>query len=187
MCGNALFEKLQKLKEDHVRQGQYFFEYLKFSCTPTCDVPIQRSPVPTLDATLPGKYLPFTTATFTGDQINKFLPSVQIKRLFNEGKLPFTEERSLQEVCSQYSVNETACKRYVQHLEFPDTKAKKRVRERNTLPLISWTIEKDVKVPTNKQLKMYLKQKGLKISGSKAELIDRVSPTHAGTLVPEML
>jgi len=98
--------------------------------------------------------------------------------LFNEGKLPFTEERSLQEVCSQYSVNETACKRYVQHLEFPDTKAKKRVRERNTLPLISWTIEKDVKVPTNKQLKMYLKQKGLKISGSAFELIDRVL-THA--------
>ena len=31
---------------------------------------------------------------------------------------------------------------------------------------------------TNKLLKMYLKQKGLKISGSKAELIDRVL-THA--------
>ena len=56
-------------------------------------------------------------------------------------------------------------------------KPKKRVRERNTLPLISWTIEKDVKALTNKLLKMYLKQKGLKIS-SKAELIDRVL-THA--------
>ena len=33
---------------------------------------------------------------------------------------------------------------------------------------------KDVKALTNKLLKMYLKQKGLKISGSKAELIDRV-------------
>jgi len=77
-------------------------------------------------------------------------------------------------------VNETACKNYVQHLEFFDAKAKKRVR-------VSWTIEKNVKALTNKQLKMYLKQKALKISGSKAELIDRVSPTHAGTLVPEML
>ena len=75
-----------------------------FSCTPTCDgclnegwrngVPVQRSPVPTLDATSPGKYLPFTTATFTGDQIDKFLPSVQIKKLFNEGKLTSSEERS---------------------------------------------------------------------------------------------
>ena len=75
-------------------------------------------------------------------------------------------------------MDETACKSYVQHLEFLDAKAKKRVRERNTLPLISWTIEKDVKALTNKLLKMYLKQKGLKISGSKAELIDRVL-THA--------
>ena len=38
--------------------------------------------------------------------------------------------------------------------------------------------ETDVKALTNKQLKMYLKQKGLRISGSKAELIDRVL-THA--------
>jgi len=85
MCGNALFEKLQKLKDDHARQGQYFLEYLKFSCTPTCDgclnegwtrgVPVQRSPVPTLDATSPGKYLPFTTAKSIGNQIDKFLPS----------------------------------------------------------------------------------------------------------------
>ena len=37
---------------------------------------------------------------------------------------------------------------------------------------------KNVKALTNKLLKMYLKQKGLKISGSKAELIDRVL-THA--------
>ena len=116
--------------------------------------------------------------TSTGDQIDKFLPSVQIKKLFNEGKFPSSVERSLQEVCSQYNVDETACKSYVQHLEFLDAKAKKRVRERNTLPLISWTIEKDVKALTNKLLKMYLKQKGLKIRGSKAELIDRVL-THA--------
>ena len=75
-------------------------------------------------------------------------------------------------------MDETACKSYVQHLEFLDAKTKKRVRERNSLQLISWTIERDEKALTNKQLKMYLKQKGLKISGSKAELIDRVL-THA--------
>ena len=71
-----------------------------------------------------------------------------------------------------------ACKSYVQHLEFLDAKAKKRIKERNTLPQISWTSEADVKALTNKQLKMYLKQKGLKISGSKADLIHRVL-THA--------
>jgi len=80
-------------------------------------------------------------------------------------------------------VDETACKSYVQHLGILDAKAKKRVRERNTLPLISWPIEKDVKALTNKQLKMYLKQKGLKISGSKAELIDR-SSSHPRTREP---
>ena len=49
----------------------------------------------------------------------------------------------------------------------------KRVREINTLSLISWTIEKRCKNAYKQaQLKMYLKQKGLKISGSKTELID---------------
>jgi len=79
-------------------------------------------------------------------------------------------------------VDETACKSYAQHLEFPDVKAKKRLRERNTLPLISWTIEKDVEALINKQLKMYLKQKGLKTSGSKAELIDRVLAHARGNI-----
>jgi len=34
--------------------------------------------------------------------------------------------------------------------------------------IASWTIEKHLKALANKQLKMYLKQKGLKISGRKA-------------------
>lgn len=33
MVGNALFSKLQRLKYDHVRHGQYYLEYLKFSCS----------------------------------------------------------------------------------------------------------------------------------------------------------
>jgi len=68
-------------------------------------------------------------------------------------------------------VDETACKSYVEHLEFLDAKAKKRVRERNALPSnISWKNEKDVEALTNNQLKMYLNQHGLKIRGSKADL-----------------
>ena len=45
---------------------------------------------------------------------------------------------------------------------------------------------KDVKALSNKLLKMYLKQKGLKISGSKAELIDRVLTHASGNLSARM-
>ena len=48
---------------------------------------------------------------------------------------------------------------------------KKSVRERNALPSNIYSKnEKDVEALTNNQLKMYLKQHGLKISGSKADL-----------------
>ena len=68
-------------------------------------------------------------------------------------------------------MDETACKMYVEHLEFLDAKAKKRARERNALRSnISWKNDKDVEALTNTQLKMYLKQHGLKISGRKADL-----------------
>ena len=109
--------------------------------------------------------------------------------MFNKGKLSSSEERSLQEFCSQYNVDETACKlSYVEHLEFLDAKAKKRLTERNTFPSnISWKNEKDVEALTNNQLKMYLKQHGLKISGSKAELTERVLSHANGNQLPEML
>ena len=77
-------------------------------------------------------------------------------------------------------MDKTACKNYVQHLGFFNAKARKRVRERNTLPLISWTIEtKGVKLSAYQQgAENVSKAKSLKISESKAELIDRVL-THA--------
>ena len=93
-----------------------------------------------------------------------------------------SEERSLQEVCSQNNVDKTTCKSYIQYLEFLDAKSIKRVRVKNSLLLTSWTIEKDVKTLTAQQLEMYLRQKGFKISGSKAELIDRVLTHARGTL-----
>ena len=71
-------------------------------------------------------------------------------------------------------MDETACKSYVEHLEFLDAKAKKKVRERNALPSnIAWKNEKDVEALTN-QPKMYLKQRDLKISGSMADFTKRV-------------
>ena len=39
------------------------------------------------------------------------------------------------------TVDKTTSKSYVQHLEFLDAKAIKRVGKNNTFPLISWTIE----------------------------------------------
>ena len=84
-------------------------------------------------------------------------------------------------------MDETACKSYVEHLEFLDAKAKKRVRERNALPFnISCKNEKkNVEVLTNNQLKMYLKKHGLKISGSEADLTNEFSGTHM-EMLPEM-
>ena len=99
-----------------------------------------------------------------------------------------SEERSLQEFCSQYNVDETACKSYVEHLEFLDAKAKKRVRERNALPSnISWQKGKRCGSVTNNQLKMYLKQHGLEIRESKADLtiLNEFSATHV-EMQPEM-
>ena len=72
-------------------------------------------------------------------------------------------------------MHETARKSYVEHLEYLDVKVKKRVRERSALlSNISWKNEKDVEALTNNQLKMYLKQRGLKISGSMADFTERV-------------
>ena len=108
--------------------------------------------------------------------------------MFNERKLSSSEERSLQEFCSQYNVDETACKSYVEHLEFLDAKEKKKVRERNALPsYISWKNEKDVEALTNNQLKMYLKQRGLKISGSMADFTKRVVSHARGNAARDVL
>ena len=170
-----------------------------FFCTPACEgcenegwttgVPVKRSPVPALDADFPGVYLPLTMATPTGDGIDKLLSSVHIKKLFNEGKLSSSEERSLQELCSQYNVDETACKMCVERLEFLDAKAKKRARERKThVPSnISWKNEKDVEALTNNRLKMYLKQHSLKISGRKADLTKRVLSHERGNAARDVL
>ena len=99
-----------------------------------------------------------------------------------------SEERSLQEFCSQYNVDETACKSYVEHLEFLDAKAKKRVKERSALPSnISWKSEKDVEALTNNRLKMYLQQHGLKISGSKADLTKLVLSHARGNAARDVL
>jgi hypothetical protein len=73
----------------------------------------------------------------------------------------WTPNKSIEEAYSKLNVDEISCKKYVQHLEFLAEKAEKRKFERNTIPDICWTSEKDVKGLTNRQLKLYLKQNNL--------------------------
>ena len=64
----------------------------------------------------------------------------------------------------------------------------KKARERNALPCnISWKNEKDVEALTNNQLKMYLKQRGLKISGSMADFTKRVVSHARGNASRDVL
>ena len=54
-------------------------------------------------------------------------------------------------------------------------KADKRNLERNTIPEdICWESRDDVERLTNKQLRLYLRQEGLMVSGNKAQLVERI-------------
>ena len=85
------------MKDAHVKQGQYYLEYLKFSCDPICDeceeegwtdgIPITRSPLPALDPSLPGKYLPVDEPRLAPSEVDSILPSVQVKKMFVEKKV----------------------------------------------------------------------------------------------------
>ena len=50
-------------------------------------------------------------------------------------------------------------------------KAQKREAERNTLPDINWKEENEVKSLTARQIKIYLRQNNLHVSGSRAALV----------------
>ena len=172
----CLFLKLQMLKEDHVRQGHYYYlEYLKFACEPNCEsckqegwsagVPGNWFPVPGLSD---ARYIPSTS-----DQIDQHLPSIQVKRLFASGKLT-SNGNELQKVCQELMVDENVCKSFVEHQEFLAVKAQKRASERNTLPNIDWNNEDHVSSLTAHKLRLYLKQHNLQVSGGKATLVARV-------------
>jgi len=139
MCGNALFLKLQKLKEDHVRQGHYYLEYLKFAYEPNCESSKQEY----WSAGVPGNWFPVLGLSDTGyipstsDQIEQYLPSIQVKTVFASGKLT-SNGNELQKVCQEFMVDENACKSFVEHREFLAIRAEKRVSERSTVQDIDW-------------------------------------------------
>ena len=177
MRGNAFFLKLQKLKEDHVRQGHYYLEYLKFTCEPNCESCKQEG----WSAGVPGNWFPVPGPSDTGyipsrsDQIDQYLPSIQVKRLFASGKLT-SNGNELQKVRQELMVDENACKSFVEHQEFLAMKAQKRASERNTVPNIDWNNEDHVSSLTAHKLRLIvpLRQHNLQVRGGKATLAARV-------------
>ena len=129
MCGNALFLKLQRLKDDHVRQGHYYLEYLKFTCEPTCEfceregwsagVPGNWFPVPTRSNTTPRTYIP---SVVPREEIDSLLPSIQVKRLFATGRR--VDRKEVQKLCNDFLIDVNACNHFIGHQKFLAMKAK---------------------------------------------------------------
>ena len=132
------------MKDAHGKQGQYYLEYLKFSCDPTCDeceeegwtggIPITRSPLPALDPSSPGKFLPVDELRLAPSEVDSILPSVQVKKMFVEKKVTSFANQTIRQACLKLNIDESSSRRYLQHLEFLALKAGKRNLERNTIP-----------------------------------------------------
>ena len=184
------------MKDAHVKQGQYYLEYLKFSCDPTCDeceevgwtggIPITRSPLSALDPSSPGKYLPVDEPRLAPSEVDSILPSVQVKKMFVEKKVTSSDNQAIRQAC--FNIDESSCRRYLQHLEFLALKADKRNLERNTIPEadICWESRDDVARLTNKQLRLYLRQEGLTVSGNKAQLVEGILKHADGSVARTM-
>ena len=115
-------------------------------------------------------------------QIDRKLPSVKVKKLVDSGMLTSSNVNEMQEVSEKLMVDEITLKIFVQHREFLALKALKSEAESNTLPDINWKEENEVKSLTARQIKIYLKQNNLHVSGSKAALVARALDfSHTGT------
>ena len=90
--------------------------------------------------------------TSLSEEIDRQLPSVQVKKLVDSGMLTSSNANELQEVCKKLIVDEITLKRVVQHREFIALKAQKREAERKTLPDINWKEENEVKSLTARQI-----------------------------------
>ena len=116
-----------------------------------------------------GRYIPSIS-----EQIDRLLPSVQVKRFFVSEKLTSSNNNELQKVCEEFMVDESTCNSFVQHQEFLALTAQKRAAEGKTLPNIDWNDEREVSSLTANKLRVYLKQHHLQVSGGKAALVARV-------------
>ena len=131
--------------------------------------------MPALDPSLPGKYLPVDEPRLAPSEVDSILPSVQVKKMFVEKKVTSSDNQAIRQACLKLNIDESSDRRYLQHLEFLAVKADKRNPERNTIPEdICWESRDDVERLTNKQLRLYLRQEGLMVSGNKAQLVERI-------------
>ena len=95
--------------------------------------------------------------------------------MFVEKKVTSSDNQAIRQACLKLNIDESSCRRYLQHLEFLALKADKRNTERNTIPEdICWESIDDVERLTNKQLRLYLRQEGLMVSGNKVQLVERI-------------
>ena len=95
--------------------------------------------------------------------------------MFVEKKVTSSDNQDIWQTCLKLNIDESSCRGYLQHLEFLALKADKRNLERNTIPEdICWESRDDVERLTNKQLRLYLRQEGLMVSGNKAHLVERI-------------
>ena len=130
--------------------------------------------MPALDRSSPGKYLPVDEPRLAPSEVDSISPSVQVK-MFVEKKVTSSDNQAIRQACLKLNIDESYCRRYLQHLEFLALKADKRNLERNTIPEdICWESSDDVERLTNKQLRLYLRQEGLMVSGNKAQLVQRI-------------
>ena len=98
-------------------------------------------------------------------EVDSILPSAQVKKMFVEKKVTSSDNQAIRQACLKLNVDESSCRRYLQHLELLALKADKRNLERNTIPEdICWESRDDVERLTNKQLRLYLRQEGLMVS-----------------------
>jgi len=136
---------------------------------------MKRSPLPALDPSSPGKYLPVDELRLAPSEIDSILPSVQVKKMFVEKKVTSSDNQAIRQACLKRNIDESSCRRYLQYLEFLALKENKRNLERNTIPEdICWESRDDVERLTNKQLRLYLRQESLMVSGNKAQLVERI-------------
>ena len=118
----------------------------------------------------PGKYLPVDEPRLAPSEVDSILPSVQVKKMFVEKKVTSSDNQAVRQACLKLNIDESSW-----ILEFLALKADKRNLERNTIQEdICWEIRDDIERLTNKELRLYLRQEGLMVSGNKAQLVERI-------------
>ena len=167
------FSKLQKLKDAYVKQGQYYFEHLKFSSNPTSDwckeegwtggIPIARSPLPALIRLRRESISQLMKPVWRQARLTVSFLVYKWRRCFLKRSWPLLHDnQAVRQACLKLNIGENTCRGYLQHLEFLALKEDKRNLQRNAIPAdICWESIENVERLTNKQLKLYLRKEGL--------------------------